>query len=402
MSHFAVSDRKRVYLDYSAMAPIDSAVLRTMLPYFDRRFCNPSSLHENGRRSREAIEAARARVAETIGARPQEIIFTGSGTESDNLALFGAARANRARGDHIIISAVEHKAVLHAAEALAKEGFQITVLPVNSYGRIDVGKCLAAVTEKTILISLMYVNNELGTVEPVRELAEALKARRRGKFPLLHTDACQASNLFSLNVKELGVDLMTVNSSKIYGPTGVGLLYIRDGVALLPVIVGGEQEKNLRGGTENVPFIIGFAEALRKAQAGREAEYARLAELRKYFVTELTERVPGIIINGDPRAQAPSIAHITIPFVEGESMLLRLDAKGISVSTGSACSAFDLRPSHVLLAIGQNPELVHGSIRFSLGKHTTKNELDYVLEVFPKIVHNLHSMSALTLSPIYL
>ena len=225
----------RVYLDYSAMAPLDGAVLEAMLPYFDRRFGNPSSLHENGRRSREAIETARARVAETIGAHPQEIIFTGSGTESDNLALFGAARANRARGNHIITCAVEHKAVLHAAEALAKEGFQVTVLPVNSAGRIDVSECLSAITEKTILISLMYVNNELGTVEPVRELAEALRARRRDEFPLFHTDACQASNLFLLNVKELGVDLMTVNSSKIYGPTGAGPLYKREGVALASI-----------------------------------------------------------------------------------------------------------------------------------------------------------------------
>lgn len=385
----------RVYLDYSAMASIDPEVLAVMVLYFDRRFGNPSSLHENGRRAREAIESARVRIAECVGARPEEVIFTGSGTESDNLALIGTARANRARGNHIIISAVEHKAVTHSAHMLRAEGFEVTVLPVNRQGRIDVNECLRLITDKTILISLMYVNNELGTVEPVRELAKALRERRRDAFPMLHTDACQASNLFSLRVDELGVDLMTVNGSKIYGPTGIGFLYRRNGIALSPIIVGGEQEKNLRSGTENVPFIVGLSEALCRAQAGREAEYVRLAELRQYFTKELSARIPSLIVNGDPDAQSPSIVHVSIPFVEGESMLLRLDALGVSVSTGSACSAFDLRPSHVLLAIGQNPELIHGSIRFSLGKYTTKKELDYVLSVFPGIVSDLLSMSAL-------
>lgn len=409
MFHSAVSDRialktapsrgigSGVYLDYSAATSIDQEVLAAMLPYYDGAYGNPSSIHARGRRARAVIEDARLRVASQIGAKQSEIIFTGSGTESDNLALFGAARANRARGNHVIISAVEHKAIMEAAHALMREGFEVSTLRVNRFGTIDADECLALMTEKTIFISVMYVNNELGTVEPIRELATMLHKRRRDAFPLLHTDACQASNLFSLRVDELGVDLMSVNGSKIYGPIGTGFLYRRDGVLLEPLIVGGEQEKRLRAGTESVPLIVGFTRAFEKAQSLREREYARLAELRNYFAAELARRIPTLDINGDPNAYTPAIVHVSIPFVEGESMLLRLDAAGISVSTGSACSAFDLRPSHVLLAIGQNPELVHGSIRFSLGRHTTKEELAYVLEVFPKIVSELLSMSALTL-----
>jgi len=408
MSHSAALDRRmylrtnreqigeRAYLDYSAVTPIDREVLEIMLPYFDRRYGNPSSIHADGRRSRAAIEESRSLIAALIGAKADEIIFTGSGTESDNLALIGCARANRERGNHLIISAIEHKAVLEAARVLSKEGFVVSVLPVNGAGMIDIEECLRLVTPRTILVSVMYVNNEIGTVLPLQKLSEALQKSHRDEFPLLHTDACQASNLFPIRPRELGVDLLSVNSSKLYGPLGAGFLYRRTGVNLSPLLVGGEQEKNLRAGTESVPTIVGFSRAFSKSQALREAEYARLASLSRYFADELLTRIPTATRNGDPLAQSPAIVHISVPDVEGESMLLKLDSAGISVSTGSACSAFDLRPSHVLLAIGQDPELVHGSIRFSLGRGTTKEELDRVLEVFPGIVRELLSLSALT------
>ncbi len=411
MSHFAASDKirssypqsslaeysgnKRIYLDYSASTPIDGEVLAAMRPYYSSRFGNPSSIHGDGRRSREVLETCRREIAAVIGATPGEIIFTGSGTEADNLALIGVMRANRARGNHLIVSAVEHKAVLQAAHVLEREGFRVSVLPVNALGNIDIEKCLSLITEQTILVSMMYVNNELGTVFPIQKLAATLAQKRTDRFPLLHTDACQASNLYPLDIRTLGVDLMSVNSSKLYGPVGAGFLYVRRGIALEPLIVGGEQEQRLRAGTESVPQIVGLTKAFLKAQSLRESEYTRLAGLRDFFVRELSLRIPPIRFNGDPHSCTPAIVHVSVPFVEGESMLLRLDAGGISVSTGSACSSFDLRPSHVLVAIGQDPELMHGSIRFSLGRHTTKGELDRVLEVFPRIAEELLSISAL-------
>jgi cysteine desulfurase len=343
------------------------------------------------------IETCREDVARVIGATVADIIFTGSGTEADNLALMGTMRANRARGNHLIVSAIEHKAVLAAAHALEREGFRLSVLPVNAFGAIDIETCLSLITEHTVLLSLMYVNNEIGTALPIRELARKLREKRAGMFPLLHTDACQASNLYSLDVRELGVDLLTVNSSKLYGPVGAGFLYRRKDIALEPIITGGEQEQNLRAGTESVPQIVGLTKAFLKAQAMREIEYKRLLRLQEYFMRELKRHIPSIRFNGDPQARTPSIVHVSVPFVEGESMLLKLDEAGIFVSTGSACSSFDLRPSHVLTAIGQDADLMHGSVRFSLGRFTTQDELDYVLEVFPNIVSELLSLSALTI-----
>ncbi|MBI3573986.1 cysteine desulfurase [Candidatus Kaiserbacteria bacterium] len=396
MSNTAPSDN-RIYLDYAAATPIDARVLSAMLPYFDARYGNASSLHTSGRKARGAIEAARAAAARVIHASPEEIIFTGSGTESDNMALLGVARANRARGNHILISAIEHKAVIEAAEELRKEGFEVETVPADEYGIVSVEECMRRVTDKTILISIMYANNEIGTIEPIKELAAAIHAYRGGSpYPFLHTDACPAAGFLTLDVTKLGVDLMTLNGSKIYGPKGVGLLYKRSTVSIRALIVGGEQEKNLRAGTESVPVIVGFAEALKIADAMREEESSRLSALRDYFIAELLEKIPSAILNGHPRERLPNNASITVPFVEGESMLLLLDRAGIEVSTGSACSAFDLRPSHVLLAIGHDPELVHGSVRFSLGRNTTKAGLERVLSVFPEIVQNLTRISALT------
>ena len=396
MSTIAESD-KTVYLDYAAATPIDPEVLQTMLPYWDKKYGNASSMHESGRRAKGAIDAARAAVAEVLHCEPQEIIFTGSGTESDNAALLGVARAARARGNHVIISAIEHKAVLESAEQLKKEGFDVSVLPVDARGVVDVNECLKLVTDKTVLVSVMYANNEIGTIEPIQKLSAALQKRRAGNhFPLLHTDACQAAGFLTLNVRELGVDLMTLNGSKIYGPRGVGVLYRKKGVSLVPLIVGGEQEQHLRAGTESVPLIVGFAAALKKAERLRSAESSRLTALRDFFIDRLLKKIPNAMLNGHPTERLPNNVHVSIPYIEGESILLMLDKHRVEASTGSACSAYDLQPSHVLLALGQTAEIAHGSIRFTLGRHTTKEELEYVLNIFPGIVERLTRLSALT------
>ena len=397
MSPIAESDNKTVYLDYAAATPVDPEVLEAMRPYWSGRYSNASSMHESGRRAKAAIDGARAAVAEVLGCEPREVIFTGSGTESDNTALLGVARANRAHGNHIVISAVEHKAVLESAQQLKNEGFEVSIAPVDAYGTVNVEEILQLVTDKTTLVSVMYANNEIGTVEPVQKLSAALRARRGAKpYPLLHTDACQAAGFLPLNVVELGVDLMTLNGSKIYGPRGTGLLYKKNGVAMHPLIVGGEQEQHLRAGTESVPLIVGFAAALQKAERLRAAESARLTALRDYFTRELLKKIPRAVLNGHSTNRLPNNVHVSMPYVEGEAMLLILDRHSVEASTGSACSAYDLQPSHVLLAIGQTPELAHGSIRFSLGRHTTKEELDYVLSVFPGVVERLTQLSSLT------
>lgn len=392
-----MADNKTVYLDYAAATPIDPEVLQTMLPYWDKKYGNASSMHESGRRAKGAIDGARAAVADVLHCEPQEIIFTGSGTESDNVAVLGAARAARPHGNHVIISAIEHKAVLESAQQLKKEGFEVSILPVDARGTIDVDACLKLVTGNTVLVSVMYANNEIGTVEPIQKLSDALRALRAGSpFPLLHTDACQAAGFLTLNVAQLGVDLMTLNGSKIYGPRGVGALYKKKGVRLLPLIVGGEQEQHLRAGTESVPLIVGFAAALTKAERLRAQESARLSALRDFFIDRLLGKIPQAMLNGHPTERLPNNIHVSIPYIEGESILLMLDKHRIEASTGSACSAYDLQPSHVLLALGQNAELAHGSIRFTLGRNTTQEELEYVLSILPGIVERLTRLSALT------
>jgi len=396
MSTIAELD-KVVYLDYAAATPIDPEVLQTVLPYWDKRYGNASSMHESGRRAKGAIDSARAAVAEVLHCEPEEIIFTGSGTESDNAAVLGAARGARVRGNHIIISAIEHKAVLESAQQLKNEGFDVSILPVDAHGTINVEKCLQLVTDKTVLVSVMYANNEMGTIEPIQKLSAALRERRAGStFPYLHTDACQAAGFLTLNVAELGIDLMTLNGSKIYGPRGIGALYKKKGVSLVPLIVGGEQEQHLRAGTESVPLIVGFAAALTKAERMRAAESTRLTTLRDFFIDRLLKKIPQAMLNGHPVDRLPNNIHISVPNIEGESILLMLDRHRVEASTGSACSAYDLQPSHVLLALGQNAELAHGSIRFTLGRHTTKEELEYVLSIFPGIVERLTRLSALT------
>lgn len=404
MSHIAELDNTKrirtIYLDNSASTPIDPSVLQKMIPYFGAEYGNASSMHSSGRRAGQTIARVRREVANVLHASPDEIIFTGSGTESDNLAIKGTARGNREQGNHIIISAIEHKAVIESARQLEKEGFVVSILPVDAFGMIDIQTCISLITPKTILVSVMYANNEIGTIEPIKELAQAVEdwklRHKQSVFPLLHTDACQAVGALPIDVEDLGVDLMSLNGSKIYGPKGVGVLYKRRTVTITPLLVGGEQERNLRAGTESLPLIVGFGEALKKADSMKEKESVRLVELRDYFTEELLKKIPGAIVNGHRTERLPNNIHISIPHIEGESILLMLDQLGIEASTGSACSAYDLKPSHVLMAIGQTAEFAHGSIRFSLGRSTTKEDLDYVLSVFPNVTSRLLEMSALT------
>lgn len=392
------STHTKIYFDHAASSPVDPSVLTTMLPYFSGAFGNPSSMHTSGRKAHAVLRNAREHVADILHARADEIIFTGSGTESDNLALLGTARANKTHGKRIIISAIEHKAVLESARILRSEGFEVVILPVDSTGLIHIDECMRLVTADTILVSVMYANNEIGTIEPIRELAREIHAYRKKaqtEFPYFHTDACQAAQYLPIEVDELGVDLMSLNGSKIGGPKGVGILYRKNTVGMAPILVGGEQENGLRAGTENIAAIAGMSYALTKAVAKRSAESARLSRLRNYCTMNLLKLIPSAMLNGHPIERLPNNIHVSIPAVEGESMVLLLDNAGIEAATGSACSTHDLQPSHVLLAIGQNPEIIHGSIRLTFGRETKKKDIDYFLKVFPPIVQKLRNMSAI-------
>ncbi len=382
-----------IYLDHAATTPVDPRVVEAMQPYFTEKFGNPSSIYQTGQIARNAIEKARMEVANILGAMPEEIIFVAGGTESDNLAIFGVAKANSHKGKHIITSKIEHHAVLHPCEQLEKEGFEVTYIPVEKNGIVDPEKVKNAMRDDTILVSIMYANNEVGTIQPIAKIGRACK--KRG-IPF-HTDACQASGALPLNVDKLHLDLMTINGSKMYGPKGIGVLYIRKGTAIKPIIFGGQQEKKMRPGTENVPAIVALAKALQLAEESREKESARLCELRDYMIREILAKIPRTELNGDPIQRLPNNVNVSVLEIEGEALLLRLDMKGISASSGSACSSGSLDPSHVILALGKTHFVAHGSIRFSLGKSTTKKDIDYVLDVLPKIVDDLRAISPLTL-----
>jgi cysteine desulfurase len=401
----AEAGRRIVQFDCAAGAPLAAEVREVMLAHMDAAYGNPSSMCESGRRARKAVEESRASVAEILECLPEEIIFTGSGTESDNMAILGVARACKKQGDHIIVSAIEHPAVLAAAEQARSEGFSVSILPVDTHGRINVEECLKLVTPQTILVSFMYANNEIGTIEPIAELAAGLRKYRsnvarstlamRG-FPLFHTDACQAAGFLPLDVRQLGVDLVSLNGSKIGGPKGVGVLYKKKGIPFQPLAVGGGQELGLRAGTENVPAIAGFAAALRGAQSARVAESVRLSALRDHFISEILVRIPGSVLNGHPHLRLPNNVHVSIPDVEGESLVLLLDSFGIECSTGSACSSHSLLPSHVVLATGVPVERAHGSIRFSLGSSATRSDVDYAVSALVESASRLRAMSSLT------
>jgi cysteine desulfurase len=380
---------KGIYFDYASTTPVDARVLKAMLPFFSEKAGNPSSFHSAGLEAKNALDSARGSIASNLGCLPEEIIFTGSGTESCNLAIKGAALAARHKGRHIITSKIEHHAVLNSCEWLEKEmGFAVTYLDVNGQGIVNPAAVEKAIRKDTVLISVMYANNEIGTVQPIKEIA--MIARAHG-IPF-HTDSCQAAGYLDIDVRKLGVDLLTLNGSKIYAPKGVGLLFVRKGVELTPLIHGGAHEFGLRAGTENVASIVGLAKALEIAQRSRIAESKRLSVLRDFFIKGLL-KIPGTVLNGHPQKRLPNNVNVSFLDIEGESILLHLDSFGIFASTGSACSSQSLEPSHVILAIRPRYEAAHGSIRFSLGRKTTRKQIVFVLKVLPGIVEKLRAMS---------
>lgn len=383
---------KNVYLDYSATTPVKEEVLKEMLPYFSDMYGNPSSLYTMGLESKDAITKAREQLAALIGAAPAEIIFTGSGTEADNWALKGIAEAKASKGNHIITSRIEHHAILHSCEWLEKHGYDVTYLDVDSEGFVDIEQLKASITDKTILISIMLVNNEVGTIEPIKEIAAI--AKEHGI--IMHTDAVQGLGNVPIDVKDLGVDLMSMSGHKIYGPKGIGALYIKKGVRLPSFIHGGAQENKKRAGTENLPGIVGFGKAAELADKNLAEHIERVSSLRNYFIDEVKKNIPNVFVNGSMEHRHPGNANITFEYIEGEAMLLYLDAQGISVSTGSACSSKSLEPSHVLSALGVPVEKIHGSLRFTVGEFTTKEDLDYVVEKLAATVAKLREISSVS------
>lgn len=383
---------RKVYLDYAATTPVKKEVLDEMIPYFTEKFGNPSSLYEIGADSKEAITKARGQVAGLIGAEDKEVIFTSCGSESDNWALIGTAEVKKSKGNHIITTAIEHHAILHTCKYLEKQGFEVTYLGVDSDGRINLSELEAAITDKTILISIMFINNEMGAIQPIKEIADV--AKKHGI--LFHTDAVQAVGNIEIDVKELGVDMMSMSAHKIYGPKGVGALYVRKGVMLPGFIHGGAQEFKKRAGTESVPNIVGFGKAAELAKEGLSDHIARLTELRDYLIKEVTSKIPDVDVNGGMKYRHPGNVNLTFNYIEGESLLILLDMKGICISTGSACSSASLVPSHVLSALGVPVEKIHGSLRFSIGDFTTKEELDYTVENLIEIVTKLRAISSVS------
>jgi len=372
---------KPIYLDYAATTPVDPRVAAAMAPYLTERFGNASSVHSFGQEAREAVERARAQIAAALGAAPDEVVFTSGATEADNFALFGVAEALRERGRHVVVSAVEHHAVLEPAHVLAARGFEVTVLPVDGAGRVDPDAVRRALRPDTILVSVMHANNEIGTIQPVAEIGRL--TRERGVC--FHCDAAQTFGLLPIDVDALGVDLLALSAHKRYGPKGVGALYIRRGTPLVRFLHGGSQERNRRAGTLNVPAIVGFGEAVRIALAEREAEVARLRRLRDRLIAGLLA-LEGARLNGHPTERLPGNVNVSFRGADSESLLLALDLQGIAASSGSACTAGSLEPSHVLSAIGLAPEEAAGTLRFSLGRWTGEAEVDRVLEVMPAVL----------------
>jgi cysteine desulfurase len=388
---------KRIYLDNSASTRVDDEVIQAMLPYFTEAYGNASSTHQWGQRARQAIEDARQQVALTLNADKTEITFLSGGTESDNLAIKGIAEANRERGRHIITSQIEHPAVLATCAHLEKQGWRVTYLPVYREGIARIEDVREALTDQTALITVMHANNEIGTIQPIKEIAALVKERREAghKHLYLHTDAVQSFGKIPVDVKELGVDLLTLTAHKVHGPKGVGVLYIRRGVRIASQMHGGHHERDRRAGTESVPLIVGMGKAaeLVRLHLAERMEHAR--ELRDYLEQELFKRIPGVSRNGDPERRVPHIANLNFDHVEGEGLQISLDLKGVAVSTGSACSSGSTEPSHVLMAIGLPRDNSYGSLRFSFGQYNTKEDVDYVLEVLPAVVDKLRKLSPL-------
>lgn len=381
---------KAVYLDHAATTPMRDEVIETMMPYFKEKFGNASSVYSFGREARKALDEARQATAGIINADFNEIIFTGGGSEANNLAIKGAAWEYRHKGKHLITSSIEHHAVLHPMQQLEKEGFEVTYLPVDDQGLVSVEEFANALRGDTILVSIMHANNEIGVIQPIAQIGAICKERGI----LFHTDAVQTAGLLDIDVKKLNVDMLTMSAHKLYGPKGVGALYVRKGVRLVPLIQGGGHENRRRAGTENVPGIVGMAKALELAAAEREVVTPRIQKLRDRLLEGILN-IPHTRLNGSRTERLPNNINVSIEFIEGESLLLNLDLKGIAASSGSACTSGSLDPSHVLLAIGLSHEVAHGSLRLTLGRDNTDADVDYVLETLPPIVERLREMSPL-------
>lgn len=376
---------QRIYLDYAATTPVAPEVLQAMLPFFTERGFNPSSVHAEGRAAREALDNARERVAALLGAHRKEIIFTGSGSESDNLAVLGIARAHRSRGRHIVASAIEHHGVLHALDVLRDEGFSVILVPVTECGLVEPEAFEAALRDDTVLASIMYANNEIGVVQPIAELADIARRHR----VIFHTDAVQAPEWLPLDVGRLGVDLLSLSAHKFYGPKGVGVLYVRTGLEVAPLVYGGGQEFGLRSGTENVAAIVGFSAALERAAIGRDGRSLRIGAMRDRLETGILESIDDSHVNGAGAARLPNNCSVSFVGVDSETLLARLDLEGIAVSAGSACSSGATEPSHVIAALGQESRLQTGVIRFSLGESTGEEEIERVLILLGRVIRDL-------------
>jgi len=383
---------KGIYFDHAATTPTREEVVEAMLPYYREKWGNPSSLHASGREALDGMDSARGEVAQLLGAYPEEIVFTGSGTEADNQALIGTAVAQEKKGDHIITSAIEHHAILHTAQFLEKRGLKVTYVPVDSNGLVDPAAVKAAITDRTILVSIMHANNEIGTIQPIKEIGAICKERG----VLFHTDAVQTVGHVPVDVREMNIDLLSLSAHKFYGPKGVGALFVRKGVRIAPLIHGGGHERGRRSSTENVPGIVGLGEASRLAREGLQWEMEHSAKLRDLLIEGVLSRVPDSVLTGHPTRRLPNNASFCVRYIEGESMLLNLDFEQIYASSGSACTSGSLEASHVLLAIGLPHDLAHGSLRLSVGRGNTVDDVGRFLEVFPPIVEKLRAMSPIS------
>ena len=383
---------QKVYLDNAATTKVRDEVVEAMLPYFTEYFGNPSSLHLFAREAGKGLDTARAQVAKALNAKPEEIIFTGGGSESDNMVLRGIPEAYKKKGKHVITSAVEHHAVLHTLEAMEKEGrVEVTYLPVDEYGMVTAEQVEKAIRPDTVLVSIMFANNEVGTIMPIEQIGETCK-----KYGVLfHTDAVQAVGHVPVDVEKMHIDLLSLSGHKFHGPKGVGALYVRKGVRIPALILGGAQERRKRAGTENVPGIVGMGKAIELATAELEDDAAKMKVLRDRLIFGIPARIPDVKLNGHPTERLPNNVNFSIRFIEGESILLMLDLNGIAASSGSACTSGSLDPSHVLLAMGLSHEVAHGSLRLTLSEFTTPEEIDYVLDTLPPIVEKLRAMSPL-------
>lgn len=382
---------KNIYFDNAATTKLDDEVLKEMLPYLKDNYGNPSSIYKLGREARKAIEYSREKIAKVLNCKANEIYFTAGGSESDNTAIKGIAKANKKRGNHIITSKIEHPAVLETCKQLEKEGFEITYISVDEKGIVDLEELKKSIKPTTILITIMFANNEIGTIQPIEEIGKIAK----GNNIYFHTDSVQAVGSIKIDVQKLNIDSLSLSGHKFYGPKGVGALYVKTGVPFEKFISGGHQERNKRAGTENVAGIVGIGKAIELAYENLDEYNKKIKELRDYYVKQVEEKIPYIKINGDMEKRLPGNSNISFRFIEGEGLLLNLDLKGICASSGSACTSGSLDPSHVLLAIGLPHEIAHGSLRVSIGKYNTKEEIDYLIENLMEIVTRLREMSPL-------